>query len=114
MVGEPAIAPPTASFQTSFGALVGAGPARRPEWRASPPSIANGGDPGCGPSSSPPSALAPGPSSTRTRPGAGSTQALASHTRVPLQSVSLEQPTSLALGAPQAAAASAPSAIQIF
>src|ERR1700733_10290077 len=96
MVGEPATTPPTAALHSSAGCLAGAGPPRRPVWRASPPNIANGGEPAAGSpgdcdDDAPPepaaTALAAAPGS-----GRGSTHKARSQIRGSLQSVSLLQP----------------------
>src|SRR5689334_7060279 len=89
MVGEPATTPPTADDHTRVGALSGAGPPRRPECCASPPNIANGGEPATGPVDPAVAATA-----SPTRPvvaECGSTHAPRSQTRGERQSVSLPQ-----------------------
>src|SRR5690606_29441587 len=78
----------------SLGAFSGAGPARRPVWRASPPNIANARGPFTGvvePRT--PASLPSDRSAAGLATGFGSTHTPRSQTRGSLQSVSFVQPT---------------------
>src|SRR5262245_17785874 len=102
-VGDPVTGPPTSTVHASAGRDLGSGPPRRPVWRASPPYMANGAEPGAGADI----AFAPCFARCTCAGVLGSTHVPCSQTRRPLHSTSVRQPPSLRVAPAQPASAAA-------